>query len=127
VARRTTLLVDGLEYIRRVVGRGFDPLERPFAGLGRQNRPDQPAGARIWADLGTAFSDALLVQLGVVVGTVRAAAKMGFLAISAIPPIAGDRRVGKPSGLCRALLPGSRGAVACARAARGPRSYNYIS
>ena len=70
--------------------------------------------------MGAAFSKALSVQLGVVVGTVRAAAKMGFLAISALPTIAGD------SGKALGLVPypaakQSWGGGMRARAARGAR------
>ena len=45
---------------------------------------------------------------------------MGFLDVFIIDTLAVDS--GKAPGLCRDLMPGSRGATACARA-RGARAY----
>ena len=66
-------------------------------GFGRRNRPRPPAGGGFEADLGTARGRLCRAARCRLVGTVRAAAEIGFLAISALPIIAGDS--GKALGL----------------------------
>ena len=95
-------------------------------GFGRRNRPRASAGGGFEADLGTARGRLCRAARCRSVGTVRAAAKMGFLAISALPTIAEDS--GKAPGLvpCTAARQPWGGGMRARGARRAARADNFL-